>query len=170
MAVELHARDFAAARAALEQARRSLGPSSLLNEEFRLALLEGERAKAIEILKLFANQEGAMVTAGLQGNHAAAMAIADELEKRFGQASPGIFLGGLLYTYYELGEVARANALVERIDESAVGPQIFMLLLGVNGGAPYFDLAHAPRFSAKLARARVDPTSLRRMTRLSELP
>jgi TolB-like protein/DNA-binding winged helix-turn-helix (wHTH) protein len=165
--VEIHARDFDAARLVMAQARRNLGESALMNEEFRIALLEGDGAKAIDLLELVVNQQASMVSAAIKGDRATAMPIADELEQGFAEIPPGAHLGGLLYTYYELGETERASVLVKRIDESPVGPQIFMLLLGVNGGAPYFDFADAPNFVAKLKLVHVDAQSLVPMPRLS---
>ena len=168
--VELHARDFDAARESLEQARGILGRSVLPNEEFRIALLEGDRANALELLQVFPNREGAMVMAALNGDRAVAMPIADEMEKRYETLPAGAHLGGLLYAYYELGEVERSRTLVKRIDESLVGAQVFMQLLGVNGGVAYFDFADAPNFVAKLRHVRVDANAIPQMTRLSTLP
>jgi hypothetical protein len=167
--VEIYAREFGAARDVLAQARRKLGPSSLPNLEFRIALLEGDRAKATEILKLFPNQRSAMITAAINGDYSTAMQIADEFEKQLDDTPLDPFEGALLYTYYEVGATERASVLVKRIDGSLVGTRILMSLLADNFGGAYFDFKDAPNFVAKLKRARIDPASFRPMPRLSTL-
>jgi TolB-like protein len=166
--VEIRAREFNAARDVLAQARRKLGPSSLLNEEFRIALLEGDRAKATEVLKLLPTPLSAMDTAAINGDYATALRIADELEKRISDPL-GSGSGALLYVYYETGAAERASVLVRRIDESPVGTEIFTAILAQNFGEPYFDFKDAPNFVAKLKQARIDPASFRPMPRLSAL-
>jgi len=167
--VEIHARDFGAARALLAQGRRNLGPASLRNEEIQIELLDGRRDEAIALMDSFPNRDTAMVIAALKGDEATAMSIADERETRYGDQPPGRFLNALLYTYHELGAAERARVLVKRIDESPVGAPIFIVLLAENGGELYFDLNDAPNFVAKLKRAGIDPASLKRASRLSTL-
>jgi hypothetical protein len=167
---EMHVRDFDAAREVVTRARRSLGPSGLPVMEFRIALLEGDRAKAIEATRLFPTneQETTMVVAAINGDYVTAMGIADELEKSLGDPL-GRYWGGLLYTYYEVGAVERTSVLVKRIDEALAGTPMFLALLAQNGGQSYFDFKDAPNFVAKLTRARIDLASFPPMPRLSTL-
>jgi hypothetical protein len=167
--VEIHARRLDAARETLAQGRRNLGPASLDGHEFTLARIEGDRAKALEILARFPQSAPgiAMTLAALRRDYSTAIRIADEAE---GDGPPGTRAAWRLLAYYESGATERASALVERIDSSVAGAVIFLSLLAENGNHLFFDLDDAPNFAARLKEARIDPASFTPLPRLSTLP
>jgi class 3 adenylate cyclase/TolB-like protein len=169
--VEIHARRLDAARDALAQGRRHLGSASPLDGlELLLARLDGDRAKALEILARLPQSPGtAMVSAALRGDYSAALRIADEFSEVDGSPGTGR-AGATLLAYYESGATERASALVARIDASVAGTPIFVNLLADSGNMLYFDLDDAPNFAARLTEARIDPASFTLMPRLSTLP
>jgi hypothetical protein len=129
-----------------------------------LARLDGDRAKALEILARAPQSPGtAMTFAALRGDYPTAIRIADESEV---DGPPGTGAAARLLAYYESGATERASALVKRIDASLVGTPIFVSLLANSGNMLYFDLDDAPNFAARLKEARIDPASFTPLPRL----
>ena len=91
--------------------------------------------------------------AAFQGDYAAANQWAIETERLRGTNRPGIYA---LQIYHETGEKERLRALVEKIDNWPAGAVMFWPLIRQYGYSLPFDLADAPKLSAKLEQAGID--------------
>jgi TolB-like protein len=166
--VELHRRDFNAARSLLAQARANIGDHRWFRHaELVIAQIQGDRDRAIAILEGWSEESDwrPAYLAALRGDRETALRLAAELDgpDRWPRDQ-------VLKVYHELGDDARRSALARRIDALPAGPAILTRLTAFDGNALVFDLADTPNFAARLAEAGIDPAGFQPMPRLSMRP
>jgi TolB-like protein len=154
---ETAAGNYDRAHAIIEEARRTVGDDPRLGRaEFYIAVLTGDR----ETAERTSNFEP--FTLLLQGRRVEAFEQVRLMEAATDWPDPR-----LLVFYHEAGEPDRVRDLVRRMDALPAGPAMLARSLSVVGRALTFDPADAPNFTARMREAGADPTSIRRMPRLT---
>jgi len=117
------------------------------------------RAEVIASLQEYARErpgeEPRAFLLSLLGNNAEAMRIA---ERAF--AAGNFEGGGLVSTYYQIGNRKRLRQTVRALDAQIAGPAELANLISICGGLQ-FDIADAPNFAARLLEADIDPSGLK---------
>jgi len=142
----------------VEKTSRQYGVTDSLRErQVVIALLAGDRPKAIRLLQTDFDFSGDYYyfepfLAALQGDRDRALQLAAEIENKSKWPNQR-----LLPTYTELGERDRARDLVARVDAQRVGPVALALEIVVQGQLYRFDVDAAPNLRKRLEEARLDP-------------
>jgi len=163
--LELMRDDFDAAIDLADQARSVLGATPRLREmEILVALLRGDKSSAKLLLEERSDYTGDFayfnsLLATLRGDRDGAVRLAEELDSATEWPNYN-----LIIVYNTMGDQARLQTLVRRLDNMLIGPTILAIHIAAFGHALWFDLDDAPNLKKRLAEAQINPESIRDMS------